>query len=249
MAAYGDFAYWYDLLNQQADYDTLAHQLKRQFTTQGINKGIIADLGCGTGELSLRLQKAGYDMIAVDASPEMLAVFRQKLQQGDKPLAKKEVLLLCQDIAALDLYGTVQGAASTFDTLNHLTAEQLQKAFARVSLFLETNGLFIFDVNTIYKHRHVLANNTFLIETPQGSCHWHNHFNKADDTVSIRLEMRQNRRIVFCEEFCEYAYPMKFWQDLLVNNGLECIELLDGESFGPVDEDSCRWLFTAKKIR
>ena len=36
--------------------------------------GILADLGCGTGELTLMLTQAGYDMIGIDQSEEMLCV-------------------------------------------------------------------------------------------------------------------------------------------------------------------------------
>lgn len=81
-----------------------------QLRAQGITEGIVADLGCGTGELTLRLAEAGYDMIGVDLSSEMLCVVREKAAE-----AKIEnLLLLNQDITQLDLFGTVRGVVSTF---------------------------------------------------------------------------------------------------------------------------------------
>ena len=52
----------------------------------------------------------------------------------------------------LDLYGTVDTVICTLDGLNHLSGErELQKTFERVSLFMNPEGYFIFDMNTVYK--------------------------------------------------------------------------------------------------
>ena len=68
-----------------------------------------------------------------------------------------DVLLLCQPAAELDLYGTVDGAVCCLDSLNHIIYEdELRDSIAKVSLFLEPERLFIFDVNTEYKHRDIL---------------------------------------------------------------------------------------------
>jgi ubiquinone/menaquinone biosynthesis C-methylase UbiE len=87
-----------------------------------------------------------------------LSVAREKsAEQGN------DVLYLCQDAAKLDLYGTVDGAICCLDSLNHITDyDKFCEAVSRVSLFLEKDRLFIFDVNTVYKHKEVLGNNTFV---------------------------------------------------------------------------------------
>ena len=79
--AYNEFAYFYDSFNGDADYDALYRHIQAELDAHGIRDGILADLGCGTGELTLMLAQAGYDMIAIDQSEEMLCVVRDKADQ------------------------------------------------------------------------------------------------------------------------------------------------------------------------
>ena len=115
--AYNEFAYFYDEFNGEADYDALYSQIHTKLEAHGIHDGIVADLGCGTGELTLMLTQAGYDMIGIDQSEEMLCVVRDKAEQLG---LSGRLLLLRQDLLKLDLYGTIRAAVSTFDTFNHI---------------------------------------------------------------------------------------------------------------------------------
>lgn len=216
----------------------------------GISGGIIADLGCGTGEISIRLAGAGYDMLSVDCSADMLSVFREKISASPiGETAADRIQLLQQDIAALDLYGTIQGAVSTYDTLNHLSPAQLRAAFGRISLFLESGGLFIFDANTPYKHRQILAGEEFFLEDGEGTvCHWQNTYDRQADAVRIQLRLQQGGKEVFQESFLEYTYALDFWQDVISQNGMQMMDTCDGETFAPLKQSSHRFLITAKKI-
>ena len=108
--AYNEFAYFYDEFNGEADYDALYTQIHAKLEAHGIHDGIVADLGCGTGELTLMLTQAGYDMIGIDQSEEMLCVVRDKAEQLG---LSGRLLLLRQDLLKLDLYGTIRAAVST----------------------------------------------------------------------------------------------------------------------------------------
>lgn len=108
--AYNEFAYFYDEFNGEADYDALYAHIHAKLKEHGIHDGILADLGCGTGELTLMLTQAGYDMIGIDQSEEMLCVVRDKAEQLG---LSGRLLLLRQDLLKLDLYGTIRGAVST----------------------------------------------------------------------------------------------------------------------------------------
>ena len=244
--SYNSFAYLYDALNQAADYNRLFQELSGIFRRNGIADGILADLGCGTGEMALRFAKAGYTVLAVDSSVDMLSVFQDKLSEG----SPKDILLLQQDLARLDFYGTVQGAYSTFDTLNHLPQSKLEKALARISLFLEPGGLFIFDANTPYKHAGILADNEFCIEDGYGGvCIWKNTYDAAQNPPATRIDLRftQNGEEAGTESFWEYAYPLHYWQAALKRHGFSLLEVCDGERFTALSADSPRFLFTARK--
>ena len=95
--AYNEFAYFYDEFNGAADYDALYEHIQNELNAHGIRDGILADLGCGTGELTLMLTQAGYDMIGIDQSEEMLCVVRDKAEQLG---LSGKLLLLRQDLSS-----------------------------------------------------------------------------------------------------------------------------------------------------
>lgn len=137
----------------------------------------------------MELSKRGYEMIGVDASPDMLCAAQEKCAQ-----AGAEVLFLCQPMEALDLYGTVNAAVCTLDSLNHITdPDTLREVLRRVSLFLEPGGLFVFDVNTPYKHREVLGNHTFVYDLEGLYCVWQNAYCAKDTSVEILLDFLKRR--------------------------------------------------------
>lgn len=242
--AYSNFAYYYDDLNQAADYDALCTQVLSFLRRQGIQDGIVADLGCGTGEMSLRLADAGYDMIAVDASEDMLAVAREKAAEENS----SHILFLRQDLAQLDLYGTIRAAVATFDTLNHLSPQALAVALQKISLFMEPGGMFIFDANTPYKHSAVLANNTFEVETEDDlHCTWKNTYRPELPATEISVAVTWEDTLMCEEHFLEYCYTEQQWRHALQQNGFEIAELADGETFGPLIPESQRFLIVAVK--
>ena len=131
--AYNEFAYFYDEFNGEADYDALFAYVLRKLKENGIQNGIVADFGCGTGDLTLMLSQAGYDVIAVDQSEEMLAVLRDK---ADQLGIADGLLLLRQNLLELDLFGTIRAAVSTFDTYSHIGPWQnFEKAIRRAAFF------------------------------------------------------------------------------------------------------------------
>ena len=230
--AYNEFAYFYDEFNGEADYDALYSHIHSQLEAHGIRDGIVADLGCGTGELTLMLTQAGYDMIGIDQSEEMLCVVRDKAEQLG---LSGRLLLLRQDLLKLDLYGTIRAAVSTFDTFNHIP--DLDTAIANAGFFMEKGGVFLFDMNTPYKHQNVLGENEFTFEEEDASCVWRNHYNAADRKVEITVDIDYHETGEhFHEEFCEYTYDLDTIRATLKKHGFALESVCDGETFGPKSE-------------
>lgn len=243
--SYKEFSYFYDYFNYNADYDKLFDKIVSLASWRGVKTGIVCDLGCGTGELAFRFGKAGFDVIAVDNSDEMLDVLYDKKDE----LGADDVLILKQDITQLDMYGTVDLFTCTFDTVNHLEgADKVQALFDKVSLFMHPDGVFIFDINTKYKHTNILSDEQFDFIEEEADCHWKNTLEPENSRtkISISIEDKHAKEKYF-EEFYEYYYELRDIETMLKKAKLSVVTLIDGETFGPVKPDSQRYLFMVKK--
>ncbi len=248
MSSYSDFAYVYDELMLDADYQKRTDYVLALFEKYGKRPTLLLDLACGTGTFSNALAKKGIEVIGADMSEDMLSVAREKMY--DEGI---NVLYLCQKAEELDLFGTIDGAVCLMDSLNHITDEEaLEKAISRVSLFMEKDGLFIFDVNTPYKHKEVLGNNTFIKESDETFCVWQNEYVENGSIVNIRLDIfSKNDELYerFGEEFSEKAYDFDFLKTLLLKYDFEVLKIFDDLSENEIKSDTERAFFVCKKTR
>lgn len=245
--SYSDFAGVYDCLQSGVDYEARTEYLLGLFDRFDRLPTLLLDMACGTGGFSLCFAKRGVEVIGVDPSPEMLSVAREKAaEQG------KELLLLCQTAAELDLYGTVDGAVCCLDSINHITDQaELQESFCKISLFLEPGRLFIFDVNTEYKHREVLSGNTFVYDADEVYCVWSNSECDGDGNIDICLDffLKQpdGSYLRTGEEFSERAYSREFLEESLDKAGLEVLAVLGDMSEQAAKETDERIIFVTRK--
>lgn len=173
MGQYEYFAAVYDTFMEEVPREKWAAFIKEKLDKAGIDKGILLDLGCGTGSMSRIFADMGYDMIGVDGSFDMLNVAREEEMANPK-----DILYLCQDFNELELYGTVAAVISCCDCMNYITEpEDLKNVFKLVNNYLEKDGLFIFDINSEYKYRELLADNTFAEDAEDSAFIWQNEFN------------------------------------------------------------------------
>lgn len=168
MSSYETLAACYDEFTTDVKYSRWADYITSLFSKYGDETKEVLDLACGTGSLSVELAKRGFEVIGTDISEEMLSVAMQKTWDidGTRPM------FLHQDMEHLDLYGTVDAAVCSLDSLNYLTTEQaLKNAFGRLKLFIRPGGLFVFDVNTDAKFK-ALDGRVFLRESEDYFCTW-----------------------------------------------------------------------------
>ena len=76
--AYGSFASVYDLFMDNIPYEEWCAYLTGLLKEYNIEDGLILELGCGTGNATRILSSSGYDMIAIDNSPDMLEIAMEK---------------------------------------------------------------------------------------------------------------------------------------------------------------------------
>ncbi len=248
MASYGDFAYFYDNLTDNVDYEKRCSYIKGLLAENGVGEGILLDLACGTGTVSLMLSDMGYDVIGVDASEDMLSVAQEKKMESGA-----DVIFLCQRMEELDLFGTINACVSTLDSINHVTDEEtVREIFRRVSLFMEDKGIFLFDVNTPYKHKCVLGDNTFVYDTDEVYCVWQNSTDESlVTTVNLDLfekdEDDEETYYRYSEEFTERAYDLDDIKKWLEDVKFEVVGIYEEMTKDSVKADTQRAVFVAKK--
>lgn len=247
MDAYTGFAAVYDMFMDNIPYEEWCEYLTGILKDYGVEDGLVLDLGCGTGKLTRLLAGKGYDMIGVDLSEEMLeiAMEHQAIEGG-------EILYLLQDMREFELYGTVGAVVSICDSVNYLTEyEELVQVFSLVNNYLDPGGVFVFDMNTPYKYREILGEQTIAENRAEGSFIWENYFdeedgvNEYDLTLFIREE--DGRFQKFEETHYQRSYTLGEVRQAILEAGMEFVTAYDAFTKEPPKEDSERIYIVAKE--
>ena len=237
----------YDRLMQDVDYPAIADRAEAIFRQFGCAPNLVLDLGCGTGSLVLELAGRGYDMIGVDNSADMLEQAARKARA-----ASRDVLLLCQDIRAFELYGTVGAILATLDVLNHVTNKQgLRAVFRRVRNYLDPGGLFLFDLNSPFKLSKLLPAQPSYQVAEDITWIWDSAYDRGrrvctfDLTFFIADDAGTYRREDEIQE--ERAWTEQEMRELLAETGLEFLAAYDGWRARKPGPESERLFFVARR--
>lgn len=240
MEAYKDFARVYDIFMDETPYEGWCRRLTGLLDRYEIPKGLVLDLGCGTGTLTELLAQAGYDMIGIDNSEDMLNAAQEKKQASGR-----DILYLLQDMREFELYGTVAAVVSVCDSLNYLLREEeLTETFRLVNNYLDPGGLFIFDFNTVYKYQEIIGDRVIAENREECSFIWENYYeeetrlNEYDLTIFVRQEGGLFRR--FQETHLQKGYTLEQIKSCLAAAGMEFLEAFDEAESGPVTSTSER---------
>lgn len=248
MESYSGFADVYDLFMDETPYEEWGAFIAECLKERGVERGIVLDLGCGTGTLTEYLAEKGYDMIGVDNSYDML----------DKALQKKEqsgldILYLCQDMREFELYGTVAAVISVCDSVNYITdLEELTGVFSLVNNYLDPEGLFLFDFNTDYKYREVIGERVIAENREEGSFIWENSYdaesriNEYDLTIFKRIEdqglFEKSEEVHF-----QRGYTLSEMKKALEKAGMVFEWAIDADTRKEVTKESGRIYILAKE--
>jgi SAM-dependent methyltransferase len=114
----------------------------------GAAPGFAIDLACGTGDLAEVLCEQGYSMLGIDCSPAMIALAEQRCSRfRDEATAEFRL----GDIVIFDSGGRRASLITcSYNSINHLQIkDEWSGCFEAVSVALDVDGYFIFDMNTI----------------------------------------------------------------------------------------------------
>lgn len=185
MEAYTSFAYVYDTFMDNVPYGEWARHIREKLCEHGVTDGIVLDLGCGTGTMTERLARYGYDMIGVDNSEEMLELAMEK-----KTESGYDILYLLQDMRGFELYGTVRAVVSVCDSVNYITEpDELEEVFRLVNNYLDPKGIFLFDFNTVHKYRDVIGDSTIAEDRGVCSFIWDNRYYEKEQINEYDLTL------------------------------------------------------------
>ena len=247
MEMYEDFALVYDRFMDETPYEEWCQFVVGRLKQDQITDGILLDLGCGTGSMTELLAKQGYDMIGVDLSDSMLDIAMEKRAQSGH-----NILYLQQDMREFELYGTVRAVICLCDSLNYLLEEDdLLTTFKLVNNYLDPNGLFIFDFNTVYKYETVIGDSTIAENREDCSFIWENYYdpeeeiNEYDLTIFVQEEGDTFHR--FTETHLQRGYTVGQMRTLVEQSGLKILEIMDSDTGEAVSETSERVYIVAKE--
>ena len=248
LEAYSSFAQVYDMFMDNVPYEEWSRYLIGLLKEYGIEDGLVADLGCGTGKITRLLSDAGYDMIGVDNAAEMLEIARE-IQEDEE---RDDIWYLLQDMRELELSGEVNAMVSICDSMNYILEEEdLKEVFLRVKEYLQTGGIFIFDMNTLHKYRDMIGETTIAENRDEGSVIWDNYFyedemvNEYELTLFIREEKGLFRK--YEETHYQRAYELDTVKRLIEEAGLKFVTAYDAFTKEPVNRDSERMYIIARK--
>jgi SAM-dependent methyltransferase len=107
----------------------------------GIRRGLVVDLGCGSGATAARLSATGYDVLGVDLSPSMIALARKRV-----PRAVFRVTSWLDAEIPRCVAVTAIGEVLNYMLDRRNAGPTLAALFRRVHASLAPGGIFVFDV-------------------------------------------------------------------------------------------------------
>ena len=246
MEAYTGFAEVYDVFQDNVPYEEWCSYVTGLLKEYQVMDGLVLDLGCGTGSLTGLMARSGYDMIGIDNSGEMLQIAMNK-----RNASGLDILYLLQDMRGFELYGTVKAVISICDSMNYIMEyQELVEVFRLVNNYLDPKVVFIFDLNTEYKYRELLADNTFAEDREESSFIWNNFYDEEDkvNEYDLTLFVKEGELYrKFEETHYQRAYGLDQIQQAISDGGMEFVAAYDACTRNPVQQDSERIYVIARE--
>lgn len=245
--SYTSFAKAYDLFMGDIPYEEWLRFIRGILEENGICGGLVLELCCGTGAFTELLSQAGYDMIGVDSSADMLEIAAEK-----KEASGADILYLLQDMREFELYGTVRAVVCVCDSINYLADEEdLLRVFSLVNNYLDPGGIFLFDMKTVYYMREIMGDTVAVQHRGEGSLIWENSYFEEDQTneyeLTFFLREPDGRYVRHQETHLQRAYELETMEKLLSEAGMKLEAVYDADTKGEPRPDSERLYIVARE--
>lgn len=202
----------------------------------------ILETACGTGRITLPLARAGYDVVALDTSEEMLEAAGEKLREN-----ALSAHLVCADMRDFCMPRPVGAVVSACDGVNYLTGDgDARRFFEQCAKNLTPGGALLFDISSHKKLTQRMGNNVFFDDGEDVTCLWHSQLSGSLLHMDLTLFVREGglyRR--YDEEHLQKAYKIDEIEDLLLQSGFGAIESLEFPTRNKAAEENERIQFIA----
>lgn len=166
----------YDEFMQDVDYDAWAKKIAGYIGNR--KKGV--DCGCGSGLITMRLKKMGYDVIGTDLSTEMLERARENFRRENL-----NITLVRMDSENLVVGNKVDFITAVCDVVNYM--KKPERFFVRAYNALADDGVLLFDISSKYKLTEIIGNNVFTDSTDNVTYIWSNLLSEKQNKVEMFL--------------------------------------------------------------
>ncbi len=235
----------YDILETDVNYEEWAEfylACMQKFT--GKKPVHVCDMACGTGKLSVALDKRGCKVTAFDLSEEMLTLADKRAREEDAG----NVRFTRQDLRDFRVYTPAELCVCMMDGINCLgTPTDVSSAFESVRRALTDGGIFVFDVNSRHKFEETYGENAYLLENDNVFLAWQNFYEpsakKCDMYLTFFIENKDGKYERFDESIRERMYPAKTLDRLLDRAGFDVLCRTSDFDFTPADETACDRIF------
>lgn len=183
---YKNFSKLYDKFMEFSDYGAWEKQVEELIIQGNPDGKRLLDIGCGTGELLLRMAK-NYQCDGMDLSEEMLKIAQKKLKHRD-------VKLFLGDMVEFDTGFRYDIMVSLFDTVNHMVSqEELISHFQSVENSLNSNGVYIFDVVDREFMDTMFPGGLFVDNRKDITCIWEHEIEEGIDYIDATYFLKNSR--------------------------------------------------------
>ncbi|WP_458121677.1 class I SAM-dependent DNA methyltransferase [Paenibacillus sp. Z6-24] len=254
---YRKFAYVYDELMEDMPYPDWLRFVREAWDRYGMPR-TVAELGCGTGSITIPLVNSGFRMTGIDLSSDMLSVARDKMEstpQGHRLFQDGSVQWICQNMTSWKLPEPVDSVISFCDCLNYLTEpEDIVHTFQSTYAGLKPGGTFIFDVHHPSTLRRYDEEQPFMLDDRSISYLWTCEYDTTRTEIEHHLtifarvgEDSQSLYERFEEVHVQRSYEQEWLSTELYKTGFRDVKCYADFEWIEAGADAARLFFIAVK--
>ena len=204
----------YDMLGHH-DYAAWGAYLAGLLKERGAGPGSrLIDAACGTGGIALELFRAGYSVLGIDISQQMLTAASSKAAK-----AGAAITFVLQDIRAMRVHRPVDGIVCACDAVNYLrTDADLGNFLKCAKRSLGKGGVLLFDISSEAKLR-AMDGQLYGEETDDSAYLWMNEMDEKAGVITMDITFFIRQGEYFRRE--RERHSLRMWSAQEISEALE----------------------------